>query len=1509
MADSIAGQRAKRQKVDKHGRMSALEKLKALKGKGTKHKYDVDEVENVYETVDEREYTERVLQRQEDDWIEDDDGTGYVEDGREIFDDDEIEDTYVAVNKESGRGQKRKAKLAAPSGAKGNIRNLLGAMPAKKKEEVKISDDNILSDIMSDLDGTAPAIKPKPLVPTKTNTLTSSKKEAQNYFKSLSSSVKKPTAVTSTSTSKESAPIVKTEEVATSSKEDSKPLTDNKITTDIPKLNEDKPAPKKPAWKIDKEIKQEIEDSATQHIEEFTSQDIDFDDDFSNDAPAVKAPEVKEEVPSASGATITDVADEFLNEDFDIFPAPKKESPKELKPLSSTWSEQMNENQASASIQTDGQLPLQTNENGDKVLRFYWLDAWEDRFVKPGVVYLFGKVYVNPSNKKEGCLSCCVVVKNVNRQLFLLPREYKLDPITLEGTDQEVTMMDVYEEFNSSVASELGLKEFKSRKVTKNYSFNLPDIPAQSDYLEVRYSASIGPPPTGKKYLTFSHIFGGNTSSLETFLLERKIKGPCWLEIKQPDNVMAKVSWCKLEAACEKMEHISVLRSDTNLEPPPVVVATLNMRTTTDPKTRKTKILMLSCLVHNNFPIHKPPPNPPFQQHFCIMTKCNEIWPLDLKQTLAQYKATKLTKCDTERELLNYFMVQFWKLDPDLVIGHDLQGFQQDLLIGNILDLHIPNWSRLGRLKRSVAPQRKYAAKDAFLGRLVCDIKLSAMELIRARSFDLETLCTDVLKMKEGERVDVALEDLPRYYENSRDLLQLVSLSMQDASYILKIMCELNVIPLALQITQIAGNVMSRTLMGGRSERNEFLLLHAFTEKSYIVPDKVYGRKQVDADDDDEKDEATANNVSKKQGKKKAAYSGGLVLDPKKGFYDKLILLMDFNSLYPSIIQEYNICFTTIKRKSTTASDDDVANLVLPGSGTEFGVLPTQIRKLVESRREVKKLMKSPDLPPEQYMQYNIRQMALKLTANSMYGCLGFTHSRFYAKPLAALVTMKGREILMDTKDIVQKLNYDVVYGDTDSLMINTNCLDYDSVFKIGNDLKREINKKYKQIELDIDGVFRYLLLLKKKKYAAVLISRNKSGEFVFQQEHKGLDIVRRDWSQLAAEAGKFILSQILSEQSADERLESIQSHLNKLKDDLVNNKIPLSLLTITKQLTKHPNEYADKHSQPHVLVALRLNSKNSRRFKKGDIVPYIICEDGTEKSATQRAYHIEELKIMDNLKIDYKYYLAHQLHPVISRICEPIEGMDPARVADCLGLDPSGYKHIIKKENQNSETFEIENEHEKYRHCKEFTFICVNEKCKTTNKIRETIVKLDKESVTFLDKCQNDKCAVRPVEYLACIQNQLTLQLREYHSTYYAGWLSCEDPACGHRSARLPQAFAGGYPLCRACEKGVMFREYTEKDLYLQINFFLYLFDLNKHSNNSKLRPSPQITSAFLTLKDVVEDWLSHSAYSIINLSKLFRFFSLDPKAGDKLKSEPIEIDILPETEQIDALLEMGTY
>ncbi|KAF5306657.1 hypothetical protein FQA39_LY08846 [Lamprigera yunnana] len=1376
--------RAKRQKRDVPKKSAAFEKLKQLKG--SKNKCNISEVDNVYEVIDEREYTKQVLNRQDDNWIVDDDGSGYVEDGRDIFDDDLDATSIAQAASKKGKGRK-KNKGISENATKGNLQYLISSMPAKKWDEAKLGEDDILSDLLleiSDNENTPSkhnVIKPKP---SNNFSLSADKKAAKNYIQNF--------ALKSQEFNKAPS-VAKTLQFAFEEE-----MEVEECSEKVEKKFE--PNQKEETIKIDGFQSQFEQDDF--NIEEFQSEDM----------------------------YKTEVAENITEEQ-----------------LLKGW-ETMQEGTSNTSqidvVLDQSQIPCVTNTEGKKVFRFFWWDAYENHFKRPGEIFLFGKTY---SEAAKSYVSCCVIVQNIERKIYLLPRSHVLDS-DRQPTGKPVTMFDVYSEFKQVYSQQLNVQKFKSRKVTKKYCFN-PDIPTESEYLEVRYSAKgfrLDADVCNNGGKTFSFVFGSRNSFLEIFLLEQKIKGPCWLDIISAEPIQNPISYCKFEILCSDLTSVAIVKEV--LPPPPLLILTMNMRTAINPKTMNNEIVMLSFLIHSKYMIDKKTPNPLFEQHFCVFTHLgNQLLPHNIHDSLQQFKGTRVQKMDSERALLNYLLTQFVKIDPDVIVGHDLLNYQIGLICERLLQCKISNLSRLSKIKRAEVTNKRILEKEVFAGRLVCDIQISAKELIKSRSYDLGALCENVLKLNEREREEVEIEEVSKFYQKSEDILKLIMLTMQDTAYILKIMYELNVLPLSLQITNIAGNIMSHTLLGGRSERNELLLLHAFTEKNYIVPEK-----RVFVKDDKENTEA------KKISKKKSAYSGGLVLDPKVGFYDKLVLLMDFNSLYPSIIQEYNICFTTI-------SSNDSENLILPDQNIPQGILPTEIRKLVESRREVKKLMNSPDLSPDLKMQYNIRQMALKLTANSMYGCLGFVNSRFYAKSLAALITYKGREILTNTKDLVERMSYQVIYGDTDSIMINTNASNYDEVIKIGVKIKQEVNKLYRQVELDVDGVFKYLLLLKKKKYAAVLLSKDRKNELQSHQEYKGLDIVRRDWSQLAATAGKFTLDNILSDQIYEERIENIFTHLRKLKEDLEQNKVPLSLLVITKQLTKDPKLYANVLQLPHVQVALRYNERGGRTFRAGDTVSYVICQDGTNNSATQRSYHIDELKNTENLKIDSKYYLAQQIHPVITRLCEPLEGIDSYQIADCLGIDSTSFKKPMSR-NTNNIGENLVNKENRFTNSKPFVFVCIT--CKTENQVTGIFT----NNIPFLNKCVNVECSVRPIDYLPSIQNQLVLLMRSYIQKYYRNELTCEDPACMIETVQIPLKFAGKYPVCVFCKKGVMYQKYTEGHLYNQLSYFQYIFDVSKQDKRPSLEAI--IENGLHCLKETVENILQHSGYALINLSQLFSSF-----------------------------------
>lgn len=240
---------------------------------------------------------------------------------------------------------------------------------------------------------------------------------------------------------------------------------------------------------------------------------------------------------------------------------------------------------------------------------------------------------------------------------------------------------------------------------------------------------------------------------------------------------------------------------------------------------------------------------------------------------------------------------------------------------------NIPHWSRIGRMKKKSFPNRKidqhgysgsaWLPRLVSCGRLMVDTFVSSKELVRETQYDLGYLAQKQLKTQRKEFDD---EKLSEFFLTSERLLALTGHTEMDTFLTYKLMLHLNILPLTKQLTCIAGNLWFRSLQNARAERNEMLLLHEFRGKKYLCPDKkTFSAKEAKKLEFGDEDQNEPKTVKGKRGK--AKYGGGLVLDPKAGFYDNIILLLDFNSLYPSIIQEYNLCFTTVDRKFTQQFD------------------------------------------------------------------------------------------------------------------------------------------------------------------------------------------------------------------------------------------------------------------------------------------------------------------------------------------------------------------------------------------------------------------------------------------------------------------------------------------------------------------------------------------------------------------------------------------------------------
>jgi len=544
----------------------------------------------------------------------------------------------------------------------------------------------------------------------------------------------------------------------------------------------------------------------------------------------------------------------------------------------------------------------------------------------------------------------------------------------------------------------------------------------------------------------------------------------------------------------------------------------------------------------------------------------------------------------------------------------------------------------------------------------------------------------------------------------------------------------------------------------------------------------------------------------------------------------------------------------------------------------DMGILPKLIATLVSRRREVKKLMKDKQATSEQLATWDIKQLALKLTANSMYGCLGYTKSRFYARPLAVLTTYKGREILRSTKDLAESNSLQVIYGDTDSVMINANVDNVEDALKVGNDFKRAVNDRYRLLEIDIDNVFRRILLQAKKKYAAINLVQV-DGKYVDKMEVKGLDMKRREFCNLSKEVSSQLLNDILSGDDAEVVIARIHEYLREISTKMREDKIPLQKYTIYTKLGKSPKDYPNADNMPQVQVALRELARG-KTVRKDDVIAYIVTGDGktTSEAVSKRSFTPQDVMKTDSgLKPDVEWYLYKQIFPPVERLCANISGTDTVRLADCLGLDIRKYSinNNVSSGSNEVEIHPLESQIEdevRFKDSARLTLRCRS--CKGIFGFEGLV------GNTEICSPAGITCRCGQTLSNISVMAQLEHQIRQQMCKYYEGWLVCDDQACGNRTRQMSvygHRCLGPKGLAQGC-LGKMRYEYSEKMMYNQLLYFASLFDVEKAKASVKGTEKERVLALaehnrvrFGTLKGVVEKYLEKCGRQWVAMDSLF--------------------------------------
>lgn len=565
---------------------------------------------------------------------------------------------------------------------------------------------------------------------------------------------------------------------------------------------------------------------------------------------------------------------------------------------------------------------------------------------------------------------------------------------------------------------------------------------------------------------------------------------------------------------------------------------------------------------------------------------------------------------DNEKTLLQQFVRQVSKIDPDIIVGWNVVNFDFRLLIKRAA-LHKVELS-LGRDSQPILwRDARNEVNQGFVsmpGRVVVDgIDALKTATYQFDSFSLENVAQTLLgKGKKTEDVDDRLAQIVHDFKHNK--VKLAEYNLQDCQLVLAIFEHTKVLDFLTLRSQLTGLELDR--MGGSVAAFINLYLPKLHRSGYIAPNRP-------------KDGGLAS-------------PGGYVMNSKPGLYQH-VLVLDFKSLYPSIMRTFKIDPLGLVEGLTTP-DDAIEGYRGAKFSRDKHFLPEIITSLWEQRDAAKK------------NQDAARSQALKILMNSFYGVLGSGGCPFYDTRLASSITLRGHDIMQTTAKWIEQAGYQVIYGDTDSTFVwLEGQYSNQQANQIGQSLALTINQKWQdniklehqlscELEIEFETHFSQFLMptirgseLGSKKRYAGLKTTKEGDELIF----KGLETVRSDWTQLAKSFQLTLYKMVFAGQNVNDYLLQIiaDTRSGKLNEQLV----------YRKRIRRRLDLYV-KNVPPHVKAARLADQQNEAlgktlKYQHKSWISYVITVKGPQP--------IEYL----SSKIDYDHYVDKQIKPIAEGI------------------------------------------------------------------------------------------------------------------------------------------------------------------------------------------------------------------------------------------------------------------